>query len=467
MIFGKNCDFSKYLLRFIMDKIKLLKERKEAVVSAGKTVREDITALTDSGSFVELSAFSFSKNSFYEEDAFGEGVVTGFATIGGYPFYIVAQNFAVCNGGLSKANCEKIAKTLNCAEKNETPVVYLLSSHGVRVGEGVSVLEGISSLLLKATQLKGTVAQYAVVNGEVYGSSAALASVCDCVFFTEKSVLCTHSPFVLTAKAGKNDAKTAIGGYQAIKESALPALSVSSIQEASNVISQITSLINEPMIDADLNQPVPALNQASGAEEIVKIIENGVELGANCSPEVKTVIGRVGGISVAAIVFNDVRLNALNVKKIKNFAEFACCYGLPLVTFVDCVGIEASIQVNDSSVLKEIAEYLSILDAIDTAKIAVISGKAVGLGYSLFAAKSVGFDYTVAFANAQISLFEKEVGAEIELNASAGQKEEVEKMYLEEASDPFHAAKNGYLDDIIEPKFVKQYLIASLQMMIK
>ena len=61
-------------------------------MQASKTVRERITALVDEKSFVELSAFSFSKNAFYGDEVAGEGVVTGFATIDGMPFYIVAQN---------------------------------------------------------------------------------------------------------------------------------------------------------------------------------------------------------------------------------------------------------------------------------------------------------------------------------------------------------------------------------------
>lgn len=39
--------------------------------------------------------------------------------------------------------------------------------------------------------------------------------------------------------------------------------------------------------------------------------------------------------------------------------------------------------------------------------------------------------------------------------------------YADENSDPVNAAKNGYIDAIIEPQFVKQYLIASLQMLAK
>ena len=164
-----------------MDKIKQLRERKAAVKAVSAGIRTEIAELVDPDSFVELAAFSFSKNAFYDEEEKSEGVVTGFATVAGFPFYLVAQNFDVYSGGLSKANCDKIAKALNAAEKNDTPVIYLLHSHGVQVGEGVNVLEGIAQLLLKATQLKGTVPQYAYLAGEVYGSA------CNCTTKFTKS----------------------------------------------------------------------------------------------------------------------------------------------------------------------------------------------------------------------------------------------------------------------------------------
>lgn len=449
-----------------MDKIKRLQERKAALQAAGKSVREAIAALCDEDSFVELSAFSFSKEQFYGVDENGEGVVTGFMTIAGYPFYLVAQNFADSFGGLTKANCDKIAKTLNAAEKNETPVVYLLRSQGVKVGEGVDVLEGISTLLLKATQLKGTVPQYAVITGEVYGSAAALAAVCDCVFFMKEGALAISSPLVLAAKAGKNLKKEEVGGYGALKRAGLPAVCVKDMKEVASYIAQITELIGLPAIDAELNDATPALNVKADAQSLAALLEDGVELGANSYPEIKTVLGRVGGIAVAAVIFDDVKLNSGNVKKIRDFAEFACCYGLPFVTFVDCAGVEQSLCVNDSSLLKQIAEYLSILDAIDTAKIAVVTGKAIGIAYSLFAAKSAGFDYTYALATAEIALFENAAGAEIAYGGAKAQ-DDAAALYAEEHADPVNAAKGGYLDNVIEPQFIKQYLTASLQMLLR
>ncbi len=446
-----------------MDKISLLHSRKDAVLKAGENIRSEIRALCDDDSFVELSAFSFSKT-IGEGDALGEGVVTGFATIGGYPFYIVAMNHAVCRGGLSKGNCEKIVKTMAAAEKNETPVVYLLQSQGVRVGEGVDVLEGISALLLKATQLKGSVLQFAVLLGEVYGSAAALASMCDCMLFLKDSALSLASPLVLSAKENKNLKPTELGGYDAFRHALFPALKAEDMKDAASRILRFCDYINLPVMDAELNEALPALNESVDAEALKAVFEDYLEIGANSCPEVKTLLGRIGGISVAAVLFDNITLNAQNVRKIRNFAELALCYGIPFVTFVDCLGVEATVDANDSGLFKEIGEYLSVLDAIGTAKIAVVTGKAVGLGYSLFAAKSVGFDYTYALATAQISLFGSAEGAQIELK-DLGQ--EALSRYEDEIADPVHAAKGGYLDNIIEPQFLKQYLIASLETLIK
>ena len=453
-----------------MDKIQLLQERKAKIKEAGKEVRARINALVDKNSFVELSAFSFSKNEFYGEDAAGEGVVTGFATIDDYPYYVVAQNFKVLSGGVSKANCDKIAKCLEMAEKNNTPVVYLLNTQGVQVGEGVTVLEGLGKLLLKSTQLKGVVAQYAIVDGEVYGSAAMLAAIADFAFFIDKkSVLAVNSPFVLSAKEGKNLTKEEVGGAKALDKTGIPAFLVSDIAEVKAKITAIAHILDVPVIEAELNEGAPYLNASVTADGIMQTLENAVEVGAGYEEDVKTVLGRVGGIAVAAVLFDGgeegVSLTERKLAKIKEFAALACCYELPFVTFGNVKGICPCMCANNSRVMKTAAEYLDILQSMDAPKVAVVYKKAVGLGYSLFAAKSVGFDYTCAFANAQIALFDSAQGAQIEFSEEKADKAQLAERYADEKSDPINAAKDGYIDAVIEPEFVKQYLIAALQML--
>ena len=477
MIFGgdlahisKNPKTTEFLGGNIMDKIQLLQERKAKIREAGKDVRARINALIDEESFVELSAFSFSKNDFYGEDAVDEGVVTGFATIDGYPFYIVAQNVKVQSGGISKANCEKIAKCLEAAEKNGTPVVYILNTLGVSVGEGVTVLEGLGKLLALASRLKGSVLQYAIVDGEVYGSAAMLAAIADFTFFLDKkSVLAINSPFVISAKEGKNLPKEEVGGAKALCKTGIPAFEVADYAQIKEKIAAISELLETPVIDADLNASVPTLGETVTADTLISAFENAVEIGAGYEKEVRTVLARIGGIALCALVFDGgesgVELSAAKLAKIKNFAEFACCHDLPFVTFADVKGVCPCSCANNSRVMKEAADYLYILDSIETPKIAVVYKKAVGLGYSLFASKSVGFDYTCSFANAKIALFDSVQGALIEFSDEKADKAKLAERYADENSDPVNAAKDGYIDAVIEPEFVKQYVISALQML--
>ena len=457
-----------------MDKISLLRERTKTLLEAGKQVRKDIESLIDEQSFVELSRYSFSKSDFYDGEALGEGVVTGFATVNGYPFYIVAQNPEVLSGGVSKANCEKIENCREKAEKASAPVIWLLSSQGVRIGEGVNVLEGIAALALKAVQLKGSVPQFLIVNGEVYGQIATLAGIADFTYFiNKKSVLAVNSPLVLAAKSGKNISKFEAGGAEALKNANIASFTVESFGEIRKSISEIYELLSVGVVDSEeMNDPVPELDKKITIKGLLKVFDKGsaIEVGATYSPEVKCFLARMGGIAVAAVIFDEgegVYLTANAVRKIKDFAEMACCNNLPYITFVNSLGIKPELGANDSLVLRETGEYINILDCFDSAKISVVYGKAIGFGYTLFAAKSMGYDYSYAFANSQIALFDGAQGAEIEFSDEKADKGKLAEKYAEENSDPINAAKGGYIDGIIAPSLVKQYIVASLQTLLK
>lgn len=460
-----------------MDKIKLLQERRAAVLAAGSEVRKAIAALVDAESFVELAGFSFSKNDFYGKEVAGEGVVTGFATVGGFPVYLAAQNYDIMHGGMSAANCAKILKCLELAEKNSTPVVYILNSLGVQVGEGVTALEGLAGLLSKAAKLHGVVPQFAVVNGEVYGQGALLAACADFTFFMKGGVLAADSPLVISAKSGQNLSKEKVGGAEALAQTSLVSFETEDMAQVREKIEKILSVLPEytsVVVEngANLNAAFPSLNEKCEGKDLIEAVfdaDSYVEVGVGC-PEVRCVLGRVGGISVASLVFEGegpVLLDERNVAKALAFAEFAAYYDLPFVTFVDAAGVLPDLKTNDSLVLKNIFKLFETYGMMENAKISVVYKNAIGLGYSLFAAKSAGFDYVYSFANAKIALFDGAKGAAVEFAAERADGAKLAARYADETSDPINAAKNGYVDNIIEPQFVKQYLIASLQMLLK
>lgn len=462
-----------------MDKIGLLQKRRTRVLEAEHGIRQTLSAIVDADSFVELSGFSFSKNDFYDEEAAGEGVVTGFATVDGYPVYVAAQNFAVLHGGVSRENCAKIVRCLELAEKNSTPVLYILHSLGVQIGEGVTVLEGLAAVLAKAAALRGVVPQFAVVEGEVYGQAALLAACADFTYFLKGGVLAADSPLVIAAKSGKNLPKEEVGGAAALAGSNLVSFTPKNLAEVRGSIRDILGLLPEYSASveedgSDLNKAFPQLNKKCSGDALIAAVFDGgkpVEFGASCAPDVRCLLGRIGGIAAAAVVFDGdegVLLDAQKVMKVTSLVKFAAYYDLPFVTFVNARGVRSDMETANSPVMRCIADLVESYGLIDNAKVAVVYKEAVGLGYTLFAAKSMGFDYVYAFADAKIALFSGAAGAEIEFAAETkADKAKLAAKYAEENSDPVHAAKNGYVDNIIEPQFVRQYLIASLQMLLK
>ena len=460
-----------------MNKLDLLRTRRTELLDKSKEIREKISAVVDENSFVELDAYSFSRNEFYGEDAQGEGVVTGLATIDDTTVCVVAQNAAVLSGGVTKANCDKITKCLTKALETGSPVVWFFDSLGVSVGEGVNVMEGMAEVISLSETLKGEVPQFSVVTGKLYGTFALLAANADFNFMLSSSLCAYASPAVLSAKSGKKLAPEEVAGAKASKYNEMNTLSAESLADVRAKIVSVLSILpaySEIAADTedDLNRTSEGLNEKVCPDCLVKAVcDNGdfIETNKDFCPEVKTGICRIGGISSAVILFGNgseaAELTFENILKIKHFANFAYDYDLPLVTFVNTLGLKTNLETSNTVVLKEICNLVSALKGVR--RLSVVTGKAVGLGYTLFAAKNLGVDYSYAFATGSVALFDGKESAVCFGEIREDKLEEFSERYAEENADPINAAKGGFIDNIIEPAFVRPYVISALQTLVK
>ena len=453
-----------------MDIFDLLNKRKVELFKNSQDIRNNLSKIVDDDSFVELNAFAFGKNEFYNEDVNGLGVVTGFATIDGYPVYVVAQNGKILNGGLTKAGCDKICACLKKALDSKTAVLYLLDSKGVQVGEGVAVLEGIAKILSISSQLKDVAPQFAIALNDVYGSLSLLCANCDYTYVLNNACISYASPAVALASAN-GITKEQLGG----KDSAngVNTFIKNTIEEIKESIVKIFNIL--PSISGfnldtqdDLNRSQLKLNTTKSAKLLIDAISDKdtfVELNSKFAPSVVTGICRVGGMSTALLIFDGneqgVELDLNCVIKINNFANYCYDNDFPLVTLVNTVGIKQDAATQTSAILTQIPNMLYNYGALK--KISVVYGKAIGLGYTLFASHEFGNNYTFAFADAKISLFDKTIGT----SATFGTIQEDEIKQLEEKyenmQDAFNSAKLGCVDNIIEPQFVRQHIIMALQ----
>src|SRR3954468_10974295 len=165
------------------------RERIEKQHAAGKlSARERLQLLLDPGSFVELDKFVVHRcTDFGMEDQkiLGDGVVTGYGTVGGRTVYVFSQDFTVFGGSLSGAHASKICKVMDLAVKTGAPVIGLNDSGGARIQEGVESLGGYAEIFWRNTQASGVIPQLSVVLGPCAGGAVYSPAITDFIFMVE------------------------------------------------------------------------------------------------------------------------------------------------------------------------------------------------------------------------------------------------------------------------------------------
>ena len=134
-------------------------ERIDAQHKKGKlTARERIGLLLDEGSFQEIGQLVTHRSSNFglEKQKFlGDGVITGYGSIGGRLVYVFSQDFTVLGGSLAEAHAQKICRIMDLAMQNGAPVIGLNDSGGARIQEGVVSLGGYADIFYRNVRSRG------------------------------------------------------------------------------------------------------------------------------------------------------------------------------------------------------------------------------------------------------------------------------------------------------------------------
>ena len=104
-------------------------------------------------------------------------------------------------------------------------------------------------------------------------------------------------------------------------------------------------------------------------------------------------------------------------------------------------------------------------------KLTVITRKAYGGAYDVMSSKHIRADVNVAWPTAEVAVmgpdgavnivFRKEIEAADDPEA---RRAELIADYKERFANPYSAAERGYVDDVIEPRVTRPYLIRALEM---
>jgi len=449
-----------------------LKEQRDA----GKlTARERVEKLADAGSFVELFAL-VSQN---EE---GAGVITGYATIDERPVYIFAQDFTVRGGAMGKAQAAKIVKLLDMALKTGAPVVALLDSAGVRIDEGAAAMSAYSEIYQKLSRMSGVCPIVSLVLGPCIGGAALLTQLSDIAIVAEKvGQVMVFGPQVMAAMNGMAVKADEFGGAQVSAENGVCALTAETEEEAIEKAKKILALLpssnleDTEIVDTDdMNRLLPAIDPADADALVDALVDAGsaIELFPAYGKNVKTVLARMGGRSVAIVAASG-KLCAACLQKAARFVRLADCFAIPVVSLLNTCGVEVESIKAQGWLFKAQAQLLYAYAEATTAKLAVVTGDAIGQAYVAMGGKG-NADVTYAWPGAVISaltpeaavavLYAQDVKADKELTVEAARAKYADK-YIEEVAGAVVAAKAGMIDDIIDPATTRAMLISAIEML--
>jgi propionyl-CoA carboxylase beta chain len=475
-------------------------KRIDAQHERGKlTARERIDLLLDPDSFVELNPFMEHRGTHFGMDkmeAPGEGVVTGYGKIHGRSTYVFAQDFTVFGGALGEMHAKKIANIMDLAAKNGAPVIGLNDSGGARIQEGVVSLDGYGHIFYRNSIYSGVIPQISVILGPCAGGAVYSPAITDFVFMVEKtSQMFITGPKVIETVTGEKISSENLGGasvHSSISGNAH--FTAPTEPEVLNDVRKLLSFLPQNNVEdpprvyakpddgwiEELTEivPIEGTKVYDVKNVITRIVDEGdfFEVQKDFAKNIVIGFGRIAGQSVG-IIANQPKVMAggLDINssdKLSRFIRFCDCFNIPLITFEDVTGFFPGINQEHGGIIRHGAKILYAYSEATVPKITVILRKAFGGAYVALNSKAIGADVVFAWPNAEIAVMGPEGAANIifsrEINDSENPDEtRAQKIaeYREKFANPYVAAANGMVDDVIDPRETRKKLTQVLEML--
>ena len=423
----------------------------------GSAAYRRLRALFDQGSFTELDVFS--KNG--KEDC---EVITGYGSVAGAPAYAFSQNIEANGGAMGRAQAAKIRRVYELAEKTGLPVVGIYDSNGAHLTEGLDALSAYGELMQTAGRLSGVVPQISLVLGACAGSAALMAAAADVVIVSEDAQMYLTAPSILGGE------KAGVGSAKAVCESGSAQVLAQNEDEA---IESARTLLS--MLPSNNLSPVPAAEAVDAQEGeclCCSLVDAGsvYSISSEFGTRIHTSMARIMGLTVGMIstaAGEDGRLDADSCRKAARFVRFCDAFAIPVITLVDTVGFERSIEAELHSGIRDAAMLSCAYAEATTPKISVVTGKAVGPVMTVLAGRG-NVDAVFATTNAVLSPLPSETAVSILYNdriAAGEQRADLIAEYEAVEASALKAAQMGYVDDVVEFGALRARLYVALEML--
>jgi acetyl-CoA carboxylase carboxyltransferase component len=463
------------------------------------TARERIDLLVDPGTFVELGIHGgphFSQRAMEGREAPADGVITGWGDVDGRPCAIAAYDFTVMAGSMGMTGELKVSRMREMALSKRMPFIWLLDSAGARIQEATgSLFAGSGHLFREEVTMSGVIPLVAAMLGPCAAGTAYIPGLSDFVpMVSGQGAMALAGPHLTKAVTGEDISMEDLGGAKVhCRKSGVGDLEVADdpecIEAVKKYLSYFPSHCEErppvrPTADRDDRMsealldivPESSRHPYDMYEVIREIVDDGeyFDIKPKFARTLITCLARFGGRPVGIVANQPKQLGGIlendSADKAARFVNLCDAFNIPLVFLQDVPGFMVGSKVEHAGIIRHGAKMLYAVSRATVPKITVVVRKAYGAGYYVMNGKAYEPDLIVAWPTAEISVMGPEGAVNIigrsAIEASEN-PEETRRQMLEQvrqAIDPYIAAKNALIDDVIDPRETRPTIIRGLRM---
>jgi len=211
-------------------------------------------------------------------------------------------------------------------------------------------------------------------------------------------------------------------------------------------------------------------------ELIREIVDDGeiLDLKPKFAKTIITCLARFGGQPVGIVANQPKQLGGIlendSADKAARFINLCDAFNIPLVFLQDVPGFMVGSKVEHAGIIRHGAKMLYAVSRATVPKITVVVRKAYGAGYYVMCGKAYEPDLIVAWPTAEISVMGPEGAVNIIGRSAIEASDDPERTRAEmleriKASiDPYIAARNDVIDDVIDPRETRPTIIRGLRM---
>jgi len=155
--------------------------------------------------------------------------------------------------------------------------------------------------------------------------------------------------------------------------------------------------------------------------------------------------------------------------KISRFVRFCDAFNLPVITFQDVPGYLPGVDQEHGGIIRHGAKVIYAYAEATVPKITVILRKSFGGAYIALGSKHLGADFVFTLPQAEIAVMGAEGAVEViyrrEIAEDPERRQSLIESYRRDFSNPYMAARLGYIDDVIMPRDMRPRLEALLEVL--